>query len=121
MADPQNKFSEPHRPDDTAVDLSDQQSKAAELARKRDHLYRCWDCGQEFSIQLTGSEERGSLAEGHTEACPRCGQTVGMGRVSCRRCQGAFVLTVPHWHVSCDVAWGNCPQCGEAYRSLCIC
>jgi DNA-directed RNA polymerase subunit RPC12/RpoP len=109
------------RSKDTGIDPAYQSVKAAEMARKRAVRYRCWDCGQEFSIQITGREQGGSLYEGHEEACPGCGRVVGKGRVKCRRCQGEIILTLPHWHVCCDLAAGNCPQCGEAYSSMCIC
>jgi hypothetical protein len=106
---------------DTVIDLAYRVEQAAELARAKAFRYRCWDCGQESSVQMTGAEERGLLSEGHQEACTSCGQAVGRGRVKCRRCQVPFVVALPHWHVCCDLAAGNCPRCGEAYHSACIC
>jgi DNA-directed RNA polymerase subunit RPC12/RpoP len=103
------------------IDLTRQTVKSAELARENPFRYQCWDCGHEFPIRIKGAEERGSLSEGRREACPNCGQPVGKGRIACRRCQAAFVVTLPHWHVSCDLAAGICPVCGEAYDSACIC
>src|SRR5262245_25443604 len=121
MATDEAGASEQTRSDDTVIDLAYQAEKAADLARKRAVPYRCSDCGQEFSVQITGEEMRGSLNEGHEEACPGCGQAVGKGRVKCRRCQGEFVLALPHWHACCDFAAGNCPRCGEKYSSACMC
>ncbi len=103
------------------IDPTYQSEDAAELARKRAFNYHCWDCGHEFTLQITGTEARSALDEGHQEACPGCRQTVGKGRVKCRQCQGELVVSLPHWHACCDLAMGKCPQCGQTYDSACIC
>jgi hypothetical protein len=114
-------YQSPKRSKDTVIDLAYQAEKTAELARQRAEVYSCWDCGQPFSIQISGWEMRGSLDVSHDEACPGCGQVAGKGRVKCQRCQGEFVVDLPHWHAVCDMAWGRCPHCGETYSSGCGC
>src|SRR5262249_45117644 len=101
--------------ENTVIDIPYQAVKAAERARQRACMYRWLDCGREFSISITGAEEAGALDKDHEETCPNCRQLVGYGRVKCRRCQAEFILAFLHWHVSCDLAGGKCPQCEEWY------
>ena len=83
--------------------------------------YSCFDCRKAFFIEITDEEKKRSLSEAHSEACPQCGRRVGTGSVSCQSCGNQFVLEFLHWHVTCDVARGNCPSCGQEYDSWCIC
>lgn len=83
--------------------------------------YACLKCHRRFAIALTDVERVSRLDVARSDACPACGQQVGTGPVRCRQCGAAFELGFPHWHVSCDVATGECPACGALYQSLCIC
>jgi len=83
--------------------------------------YDCADCRTTFSISVTDDEMKTVLADTHSEGCPNCGQKVGQGHVTCRQCGESFVVDLYHWHVLCDLAGGDCPQCGGRYESLCIC
>ena len=86
------------------------------------HLqYHCADCKNVFSISVTEHELRTSLDSTRTDQCPHCGQKVGSGHVTCRECGVRFVVALGHWHVHCDLAGDDCPNCGSRYESLCIC
>jgi DNA-directed RNA polymerase subunit RPC12/RpoP len=94
--------------------------KAVERVRTRQ--YDCADCGCRFPVSISEEEEmRTSLRTNRPEQCPRCGQKVGVGNVTCRKCGAIFPVGMPHWHVHCNVAGGTCPKCGDEYVSLCIC
>ena len=83
--------------------------------------YVCLKCEHHFSIEITETEARSSLNADRTDICPKCAQHVGSGSVHCHSCGSAFVLAFPHWHVTCNLAVGNCPACGTRYVSACIC
>jgi DNA-directed RNA polymerase subunit RPC12/RpoP len=83
--------------------------------------YVCLKCRHRFVIEVSDRELASSLEPDRTDACPKCGQPVGSGPVQCRRCGLGFTLAFPHWHVSCDLAGGDCPACATRYTSPCIC
>jgi DNA-directed RNA polymerase subunit RPC12/RpoP len=83
--------------------------------------YSCLNCEHRFEIAITESEMASHLDTARSDRCPKCSQRVGTGPVQCRNCRAAFELGFPHWHVLCDLATGECPACGAAYQSLCIC
>ena len=83
--------------------------------------YECADCRHRFPVNVSKDEMETFLQEGHTECCPNCGQRVGYGTVSCRKCATNFVVEMVHWHVYCDLARGVCPDCGSEFVSTCIC
>lgn len=83
--------------------------------------YHCLNCEFQFAITVTEIEWKSSLNPVRTDACPECAQQVGKGPVRCRNCGETFELAFPHWHVTCDLARGNCPVCKSEYLSLCIC
>ena len=83
--------------------------------------YTCLKCSRPFLIEITDAEAASSLDRARTQQCPHCSQRVGIGPVRCRKCGQTFDLELPHWHVSCNLAKGNCPACAFPYVSLCIC
>src|SRR5262245_14379519 len=83
--------------------------------------YGCLKCGKEFAIEVTEAEQGSSLESARVDACPECSQRVGTGPVRCRNCGATFVLAFPHWHAHCDLAGGDCPECGTRHQCLCVC
>ena len=83
--------------------------------------YRCADCQRSFLISVTDDEMRTVLASTHSEKCPSCGRKVGLGHVTCRQYGERFIVELLHWHVRCNLAGGDCPECGTEYVSACIC
>ena len=83
--------------------------------------YRCADCSQPFELETTGREDVTGLDPGRGEVCGKCGRKVGEGSVTCAGCGESFVLPMPHWHLSCDLAGGPCPACGKPFQGVCVC
>jgi DNA-directed RNA polymerase subunit RPC12/RpoP len=86
-----------------------------------DWEYECADCGHKMTLRISGAEMRSSLRSDRPEWCPNCGQSVGMGIVSCGQCKTEFRVEMLHWHVHCNLAHGTCPNCGSSYNSYCVC
>ena len=83
--------------------------------------YECARCRAEFLVEVSEIELDTVLDADRVDACPGCGQRVGTGPVTCRRCAATFDARLPHWHVQCNLCDTPCPACGERYLSLCVC
>ena len=83
--------------------------------------YDCLKCEHRFAIDVSESVLQSSLAPNRTDTCPKCAQRVGTGPISCRSCGATFTLAFPHWHMHCDLARGNCPECVVEHVSMCVC
>jgi DNA-directed RNA polymerase subunit RPC12/RpoP len=83
--------------------------------------YCCADCQNVFSISVTDDEMNTAMESTHSEKCPRCGQKVGWGHMTCRECGEEFIVELLHWHVHCTLGGDKCPKCGTEYVSACVC
>jgi DNA-directed RNA polymerase subunit RPC12/RpoP len=83
--------------------------------------YECADCGTRFEATFTDDEVADAIAEGRTDACPNCGQLVGMNQAECARCRHTFTVYLPHWHRRCDLVSAKCPMCSEVLVDFCTC
>ena len=79
--------------------------------------YICFDCQNEWEVGFTEHELKFGIDVDRTESCSRCGQRVGWGSGTCKKCGHGMQFSVSHWHnFCCPYSTRICEACGEEDR-----